>query len=325
MLCRRDVRYPVDARCDVNVSLRPSAPDGANAVLGQRVEMKNLNSVKAVMRAIEHEVERQSSVLARGGVVEGETRSFDAASGVTARLRGKEDTPDYRFFPEPDLPPVELSEAFVADVAASVPELPPELQARLVADFGLSPYDASVLVAEVGAAELLLDVVHRLGPATRVDVETATKSAANLIVNSLFGLLNERNASVQDGDVTAAQLAALLRLVHDGTVSAKAAKDVLALMVAGDPCAHDPAAIVEREGWTLLTDEAAVRELCVGVLQDPAAAEAVAKYVDGNDRVFGSFVGKVMAASAGRADPKLVNQALREELQLLRDAHGPSV
>ncbi len=282
-------------RADVNVSVRkPGDP------LGTRCEIKNVNSIRFVQQAIEYEARRQIEVIEDGGVIEQQTRLFDVAKGVTRSMRSKEEAHDYRYFPDPDLLPLEFTAEWVDEVKASLPELPDAKKNRLMADFGLSVYDAGILVAE---------------PETAAYFETAAegrdaKQAANWIITNLFAALNEQGKSIIDSPVSAAQLGQLLDLIADDTISGRIAKDVFEVMIeTGD----DPAKIVEEKGLKQITDtgaiEAAVDDVIAG---NP---EQVAQYAGGeNPKVIGWFVGQVMKATQGKANPGQVNTLLKEKL-----------
>ncbi len=284
-------------RADVNVSVRrPGAP------LGTRCEIKNVNSVRFVRLAIEHEARRQIEILEEGGAVDQETRLFDGAKGVTRSMRSKEEAHDYRYIPDPDLLPLELDEALIAELRASLPELPDEKKARFMDEYGLSAYDAQILVADRETAAYFEAVVG--------DARRDPKLAANWVLSELFGRLNKESKDVTEGPVTAEQLGGLIDLIADETISGRIAKDVFDEMFASG---RDAAAIVEEKGLKQITDTAAL-EVVVAEVVAGAAAQAE-KYRAGNQKVMGWFVGQVMRATGGKANPKLVNELLRKKLE----------
>jgi aspartyl-tRNA(Asn)/glutamyl-tRNA(Gln) amidotransferase subunit B len=281
-------------RCDCNVSVRrPGEP------YGTRCEIKNLNSVRFVMQAIDYEACRQIQILEDGGTIEQETRLFDSKHGITRPMRSKEEAHDYRYFPDPDLLPLVLDPKWVARLHAELPELPDAKKARFVADFGLSPDDAEVLVAEPEAALFFERVAQGRDP----------KAAANWVMGDLFGALNRLGVGIEASPASAEQLCALIDLIADGTISGRLAKEVFAEMVASGA---DPAAIIETKGLRQVTDEGAIAAAVDQVLA--AQAEKVAEYRAGRDRLYGFFVGQVMRATQGKANPALVNELLKKKL-----------
>jgi aspartyl-tRNA(Asn)/glutamyl-tRNA(Gln) amidotransferase subunit B len=281
-------------RCDCNVSVRkPGAP------LGTRCEIKNVNSVRFVMQAIEHEARRQIEVIEDGGTVEQETRLFDAGKGVTRPMRSKEHAHDYRYFPDPDLLPLTLEKDWVAALKASLPELPDAKKARFVADYKLSPADAGVLVAERASADYFEAVAQGRD----------AKHAANWVMVELFGALNRLGLAIEDSPVAAPALGGLVDLIADGTLSGRLAKDVFAAMIeTGEPAA----AIVAERGLKQVTDSGAIAAAIDAVLA--GQMEKVAEYRAGKEKLFGFFVGQVMKATQGKANPTLVNDLLRQKL-----------
>ncbi|MEQ1726322.1 MAG: Asp-tRNA(Asn)/Glu-tRNA(Gln) amidotransferase subunit GatB [Sphingopyxis sp.] len=281
-------------RADVNVSVRK-----AGAELGTRTETKNVNSVRFVMATIEHEARRQVELIEGGGKVAQETRLFDAGSGTTRSMRSKEDAHDYRYFPDPDLLPLELSEDFIAECRASLPELPDAKRARFVSA-GISAYNADVLTAEVEAARWFDALLGAGAPAV---------AAANWVTSELFGALNRMGRSIADSPVSPAQAAELLALVADDSISGSIAKQVFEKMLeSGDGAA----AIVTREGLRQTSDTGAIEAAVDAVLG--ANADKVADYRGGKEALFGFFVGQTMKAMGGKANPKLVNDVLRAKL-----------
>ena len=281
-------------RADVNVSVRrPGEP------FGTRTETKNVNSVRFVMAAIEHEARRQVALIESGGTVVQETRLFNADTGTTRSMRSKEDAHDYRYFPDPDLLPLELDDAFLADCRASLPELPDAKRARYEG-LGISAYNAAVLTAEVENARWF-DTLLTAG--------VEPKAAANWVTSELFGALNRLGQGIEASPVTPASAAELLKLVADGTISGSIAKQVFEKMLeTGDGAAT----IVDREGLRQESDSGAIEAAVAGVLA--GNADKVAEYRAGKEALFGFFVGQTMKAMAGKGNPKLVNEVLRAKL-----------
>lgn len=282
-------------RCDINVSVRPAG----SSELRTRAETKNVNSVRFVMQAIEHEAERQVALYEEGGEVVQETRLFDSQKGVTRSMRSKEHAHDYRYFPDPDLLPLVFDQALVDEIKDTLPELPDERKARYVNDFGLSPYDAGVLVAEKDTASYFEAVAKGHD----------AKMAANWVINNLFAVLSDKGVGISDSPVSADHLGKLLGLISDDTISTKIAKDVFELMVeTGD----DPEQIVEDKGLKQITDTGAIEAAVDEAIANGAAQ--VEQYKGGNEKVLGWFVGQVMKATQGKANPAQVNKLLREKL-----------
>ena len=281
-------------RADVNVSVRKHGEPYRT-----RCEVKNVNSIRFVMQVVEAEATRQIEVWESGGTVQQETRLFDSARGTTRPMRIKEDAHDYRYFPDPDLPPLVLDQAWVDDLAMHLPELPDAKRARFVADYGLSPYDAGVLVAERSTAEFFEAV------ATGRDA----KQAANWVSGDLFATLNRTGRSIEASPISAENLGKLLDLIAADTISGKIAKDVFALMVETGAA---PDAIVEARGLRQVKDTGAIDAAVAAVLA--ANPDKVAEYRAGKEKMFGFFVGQVMKAMAGRGNPALVNAAVRAQL-----------
>ncbi len=282
-------------RADVNVSVRRPG-----AALGTRCEIKNVNSIRFVRQAIEIEAWRQIEILEDGGVIAQETRLLDPDKGETRAMRSKEESHDYRYFPDPDLLPLEFDQAFVDELAADLPELPDVKKARFVADYGLSDYDAAVLVAERETAAYYEAVV-----ASGCDA----KLAANWVISELFGSLKRENKAVSDSPVSARQLGGLIKLVEDDTISGRIAKDVFGEMF---ETGQDAVAIVEAKGLKQITDGGAIEAAVERVIAE--APEQVAAFRAGNQKVAGWFVGQVMKATQGKANPKQVNEILRKRL-----------
>ncbi len=281
-------------RADVNVSVRKVGGE-----LGTRTETKNVNSVRFVMAVIEHEARRQVEVLEGGGAVVQETRLFDPDKGETRTLRSKEDAHDYRYFPDPDLLPLEIDEDFIAECKASLTELPDAKRKRYEGQ-GITPYNASVLTAEVETARWF-DAL--------LDAGAEPARAANWVVAELFGALNRRGESITDTPISPEEAAELLNLVADGTISGTIAKQVFEIMLeTGEP----PSKIVEERGLKQTSDTGAIDAAVDAVLA--ANADKVQQYKDGKQALFGFFVGQVMKAMAGKANPQLVNERLRTKL-----------
>jgi aspartyl-tRNA(Asn)/glutamyl-tRNA(Gln) amidotransferase subunit B len=281
-------------RADVNVSVRK--PGGE---LGTRTETKNVNSVRFVMAVVEHEAKRQVELLENGGAVVQETRLFDPDKGVTRTLRTKEDAHDYRYFPDPDLLPLELDDAFLEECRSTLPELPGAKRKRYEA-LGITPYNAGVLTAEVETARWF-DALLNVG--------AEPKQASNWVVAELFGALNRRGESIEQGPVSPAQAAELLGLVADGTISGTIAKQVFEIML---DSGEGAAAIVEKRGLKQTSDTGAIDAAVDKVLADNA--DKLAEYKGGKQQLFGFFVGQVMKAMAGKANPQVVNERLRAKL-----------
>jgi aspartyl-tRNA(Asn)/glutamyl-tRNA(Gln) amidotransferase subunit B len=280
-------------RADVNVSVR-KAGEGYRT----RCEVKNVNSVKFVMQAVEAEARRQIEVWESGGTVEQETRLFDTARGITRSMRSKEDAHDYRYFPEPDLPPLVLTQDWVEQLKASLPELPDVRRARYVA-MGLTPYDAHVLTLEKETAAFFETVARGRD----------AKMAANWVTGDFFAALNRLKRDIADPPVTAENLGGLLDLIADNTISGKIAKDVFEIML---ETGKTPGKIVEERGLKQVTDTGAIEAAVKDVLAKNA--DKVAEYKSGKDKLFGFFVGQTMKAMAGKGNPALVNEVVKRLL-----------
>ena len=282
-------------RADVNVSVRKPGDE-----LGTRTETKNVNSVRFVMQTIEIEASRQVDVLEAGGKIVQETRLFDPDKNETRSMRSKEDAHDYRYFPDPDLLPLELSDEFIAECKASLPELPDAKRARYQGALGLSAYNAAVLTAE---AEIARWFEALLGEAA------VPKAAANWVCSDLFGALNRLGKDIEHSPVSPAQAAELLALVADGTISGTLAKQVFELMLeTGDNAGK----VVEEKGLKQTSDTGAIDAIIADILA--SNADKVAQYKDGKEALFGFFVGQTMKAMAGKANPQLVNELLKKAL-----------
>jgi len=281
-------------RADVNVSVRK--PGGE---LGTRTETKNVNSVRFVMAVVEHEAKRQVELLESGGAVAQETRLYDPDKNVTRSLRSKEDAHDYRYFPDPDLLPLELDDAFLEECRSTLPELP-DAKRKRYENLGITPYNASVLTAEVETARWFDALLKAGGEPTQ---------AANWVVAELFGALNRRSESIADTPISPEEAADLLKLVADGTISGTIAKQVFEIML---ETGEAPSKIVEERGLKQTSDTGAIDAEIDKVLA--ANAEKVAEYKNGKQQLFGCFVGQTMKAMQGKGNPKLVNERLRAKL-----------
>ena len=280
-------------RADVNVSVRRPGDD-----FGTRCEIKNVNSIRFIGQAIEYEARRQIEIIEDGGTIDQETRLFDAKTGETRSMRSKEEAHDYRYFPDPDLLPLELTQDFVDEIAGSLPELPDEKRARFIADYGLTPYDADVLVSERESVDYFEDVAKGRD----------AKQAANWVINELFGRLNKEGLAIDDSPVSSAQLGGIVDLIKAGTISGKIAKDVFDI---GWTEGGDPAEIVEKRGMKQVTDTGAIEKAVDEVMAANPDKVAQAKE---KPALAGWFVGQVMKATGGKASPQAVNALLKSKL-----------
>ena len=282
-------------RADCNVSVRRPGAD-----LGTRTETKNLNSIRFIAQAINSEVARQIEILENGGTIEQETRLFDTSTGQTRTMRSKEDAHDYRYFPDPDLLPLNLEAAWVEDLRKNLPELPDALRARLMEQYGLNAYDASLISEDRNTAAYY----------EKAAKGQDAKLVANWMVVELFGALNKMGITLEESPVKAEQLGQLAARIGDGTISGRIAKDVFALMLESG---KDADAIIEEQGFQQVSDSGAIEEMIDKVLTENA--DKVAEYQGGKDKLFGFFVGQVMKASQGQANPAMVNDLLKKKLQ----------
>jgi aspartyl-tRNA(Asn)/glutamyl-tRNA(Gln) amidotransferase subunit B len=290
-------------RCDANVSVRQRGVEK----LGTRAEIKNLNSFRFVEKAINFEVARQIELLEGGGRVVQETRLYDSDRGETRSMRSKEEANDYRYFPDPDLLPVEIDQIYIDTVCASLPELPDQKAQRLRTDYGLSAYDAGVLTASAELADYFETVIEKA--AEFPDVAISPKLAANTVMGELAGLLNRDGVDISDSRIAPGAITKLLARIADNTISGKMAKDVLEAMWEEG---KDADAVIEARGWRQITDDASIEAAIDAVMA--ANASQLAQYRSGKDKLFGFFVGQTMKATQGKANPARLNQLLKQKL-----------
>ena len=281
-------------RADVNVSFRTMG-----AGLGTRCEIKNVNSIKSVQMAVDYEATRQVEILESGGTIKQETRLWDNAKGETRSMRSKEEAHDYRYFPDPDLLPLVIEQNFVDAIKATLPELPDQKKHRFMSSYGLSAYDASVLIMERARADYYETVAKGRD----------AKLAANWVINELLGGLNKDGKTLAESPVSATQLGELIGLIKDNTISGKIAKDVFADMMA---TGKDAAKIVDEKGLKQVTDSGAIEKIVDEVIAENP--DNVAAYKSGKDKLFGFFVGQVLKKSGGKANPDMVNELLKKKL-----------
>ena len=282
-------------RADVNISVRKIGQKN----YGTRCEIKNVNSIKFMQMAIEHEAKRQVDIIENGGIIEQETRLFDTKKNETRSMRSKEDAHDYRYFPDPDLLPLEITDEFIKNIKKEIPELPDQKKKRFVEKFNLSPYDANILVSDVETSNYFEEVIKNS------DVKLAT----NWIMGELFALLNEKNLEISKSPISAKNLSNLINLIKDDIISGKIAKSVFEIMSKEN---KDAKTIVEEKGLKQQSDPKEIEKIINSVIQDnPKSVDA---YKSGKDKLFGFFVGQVMKKSGGKANPKLVNEILKKKL-----------
>jgi len=282
-------------RADVNVSVRKKG----ETELGTRCEIKNVNSIKFMQMAIDYEANRQVDILEEGGSIDQETRLFDTKKNETRSMRTKEDAHDYRYFPDPDLLPLELNDDFINEIKKEIPELPDEKKKRFIEKFNLSPYEANILVSDIETSKYFEDV------SKNSDVKLAT----NWITGELFALLNNKSIEITESPITSENLAKLINLIKDGTISGKIAKTVFEIMA---DSGKDPKKIVEEKGLKQQSDPKELEKIIDKVISDnPKNVEA---YKSGKEKLFGFFVGQVMKQSNGKANPQLVNEILKKKL-----------
>ena len=283
-------------RADVNVSVRKAG----TTELGTRCEIKNVNSIKFMQQAIEYEAKRQVEIIEEGGKIDKETRLFDTKKIETRTMRSKEDAHDYRYFPDPDLLPLILDQEFVNKIKDSLPELPDEKKARLMNDFGLSIYDASIVISDQDISEYYEEVAKN----------SDYKLAANWMIVELFGVLNKEGKEIKDSPVSAKNLSKLINLIKDNTISGKIAKTVFEEMVKND---QDPDKIVEDKGLKQQSDPKELEKIIETIVKNNQ--DKVEQYKSGKDKLFGFFVGQAMKETEGKGNPKLINDILKEKLK----------
>jgi aspartyl-tRNA(Asn)/glutamyl-tRNA(Gln) amidotransferase subunit B len=286
-------------RIDANVSVRPVG----QKEFGTRTETKNVNSFRFLERAIQYEIRRQIEVIEDGGKIIQETRLYDPDKDETRSMRTKEDAHDYRYFPDPDLPPLAISEEWIERVRSEMPELPPAKRARFVADFGISAYDAAQLTGTRATAEYFEAVVAQLPPGQ-------AKIAANWVMGEVAAALNRDSLAIEQSPVSVAQLAKLLTRIADGTISNKIAREVFTALWSGE--ASDADAVIESRGLKQVSDSGAIGKLIDEVME--ANAGIVAEFRAGKEKAFNSLVGQVMKAGRGKVNPQQVNDLLRQKL-----------
>ena len=282
-------------RADVNVSVRKKGSKD----LGTRCEIKNVNSIKFMEMAIEYEANRQVDLIEEGKKIDQETRLFDTKKNETRSMRSKEDAHDYRYFPDPDLLPLEVSDNFVESLRAEIPELPDEKKKRFIDKFNLSPYEATILVSDIETSKYFEEVIKSC------DVKLAT----NWIIGELFSVLNDKNLEITQSPVSSKNLSKLINLIKKGIISGKIAKTIFELMIDGD---KDPEKIVTEKGLKQESDPKALEKLIDKVIDNNR--EKATEYKSGKVKLFGFFVGQVMKVSGGKANPQLVNEILKKKL-----------
>ena len=282
-------------RADCNVSVRKP-----NGDLGTRCEIKNLNSIKFISQAIQYEAERQVEILENGGVIDQETRLFDTSTGETRSMRSKEDAHDYRYFPDPDLLPLELSDSQISEIRSDMPELPDQLVERLISEYGITKYDANVIAEEK-------EYVHYYENSAK---NRDGKLVVNWMTSELFGLLKKNNIQFNQNPISPNYLNELVELIENKTISGKIAKDVFEIMFA---TSKSPKIIVKEKGLEQVTDDSAIEVFVDQVINENN--DKVKEYLSGKDKLFGFFVGQVMKVSQGKANPGLVNKILKSKLK----------
>ncbi|WP_440932781.1 Asp-tRNA(Asn)/Glu-tRNA(Gln) amidotransferase subunit GatB [Candidatus Pelagibacter sp.] len=282
-------------RADVNVSVRKKG----SKEFGTRCEIKNVNSIKFMQMAIEYEANRQVDLIEDGQTIDQETRLFDTKKNETKSMRSKEDAHDYRYFPDPDLLPLEVSDDFIEKLKSEIPELPDEKKKRFIEKFKLSPYEANILVSDIETSNYFENVIK----------QSDVKLATNWIIGELFAALNEKNLEITESPISAGNLSKLINLIKDGTISGKIAKTVFEQMMEGD---KDPKKIVEEKGLKQESDPKALEALIDKVIDDNR--DKATEYKSGKVKLFGFFVGQVMKVSGGKANPQLVNEILKKKL-----------
>ena len=287
-------------RADVNVSVRLKGIKE----FGTRCEIKNVNSIKFMQMAINYEANRQVDLIEEGKTIDQETRLFDTKKNETRSMRSKEDAHDYRYFPDPDLLPLEVSDEFIEALKAEIPELPDEKKKRFMDEFKISPYEATILVSDIDVATYFEEVVAKMGK------NKDMKLAVNWITGELFAVLNEKNLEISQTPISAKNLAKLINLIKNGTISGKIAKSIFEHMMDGD---LDPQMIVEEKGLKQESDPKALETLIDKIINENR--EKAIEYKQGKEKLFGFFVGQVMKNSGGKANPQIVNEILKKKLQ----------
>ncbi len=282
-------------RADVNVSVRIKGSEK----LGTRCEIKNVNSIKFMQMAINYEANRQVDLIEEGKTINQETRLFDIKKNETRSMRSKEDAHDYRYFPDPDLLPLEVTDDFIKKLKADIPELPDDKKKRFIDKFKLSPYEATILVSDIDTSKYFEEII------ANSDIKLAT----NWITGELFAVLNDKNLEISDSPISAKNLSKLINLIKDGTISGKIAKTIFELMMDGD---KDPQKIVEEKDLKQESDPKAIEALIDKVITDNP--EKVKEYKSGKEKLFGFFVGQAMKVSSGKANPQLINDILKKKL-----------
>jgi aspartyl-tRNA(Asn)/glutamyl-tRNA(Gln) amidotransferase subunit B len=286
-------------RADVNVSVRLKD----SKELGTRCEIKNVNSIKFMQMAIDYEANRQVDLIEEGKSIDQETRLFDTKKNETRSMRSKEDAHDYRYFPDPDLLPLEVTDEFINELKADIPELPDDKKKRFIDEFKVSPYEATILVSDIETAKYFEEVVAKMGKNQDI------KLAVNWITGELFAVLNNKNLEISQSPISAKNLAKLVNLIKNGTISGKIAKTIFELMMDGD---KDPQIIVEEKGLKQESDPKALEALIDKIIDDNR--EKAIEYKNGKEKLFGFFVGQAMKVSGGKANPQLINEILKKKL-----------
>ena len=286
-------------RADVNVSVRLKD----SKELGTRCEIKNVNSIKFMQMAIDYEANRQVDLIEDGKIIDQETRLFDTKKNETRSMRSKEDAHDYRYFPDPDLLPLEVSDEFINELKSTIPELPDDKKKRFIEEFKLSAYEATILVSDIEISKYFEEVISKMGKNQDI------KLAVNWITGELFAVLNNKNLEITESPISAENLAKLVNLIKNGTISGKIAKTIFELMINGN---QDPQKIVEEKGLKQESDPKALEALIDKIINDNR--EKAIEYKQGKEKLFGFFVGQAMKASGGKANPQLINEILKKKL-----------
>ena len=286
-------------RADVNISVRLKD----SKELGTRCEIKNVNSIKFMQMAIDYEANRQVDLIEEGKSIDQETRLFDTKKNETRSMRSKEDAHDYRYFPDPDLLPLEVNDEFINELKSTIPELPDDKKKRFIDEFKLSPYESTILVSDIEISKYFEEVISKMGKNQDI------KLAVNWITSELFAVLNNKNLEITESPISAENLAKLVNLIKNGTISGKIAKTIFELMIDGD---RDPQKIVEEKGLKQESDPKALEALIDKIINDNR--EKAIEYKQGKEKLFGFFVGQAMKASGGKANPQLINEILKKKL-----------